>query len=44
MQAGVSHLDDVLQLMGLLLHLGCQEQSRRCHRLRGKKKFTLFKF
>lgn len=32
-QTGVCHLDDVLQLPGLLLHLGCQEKCCWHHRL-----------
>lgn len=29
-EAMVGHLDDMLQLPGLLLHLGCQEEGSRC--------------
>lgn len=32
-EADVRHFDDVLQLPGLLLHLGGQEERRRGHRV-----------
>lgn len=36
-QAGVCYLDHIVQLPGLLLHFGCQEQRCRSHRLHSTK-------